>query len=33
MEDTARSLDEEIESIIPQLDWERLAEDYDIMDF
>ena len=33
MEDTAWSLDEEIESIIPQLDWERLAEDYDIMDF
>ena len=31
MEDTARSLDEVIESIIPQLDWERLAEDYDIM--
>jgi len=33
MEDTARSLDEVIESIIPQIDWERLAEDYDIMSF
>jgi hypothetical protein len=33
MVDTARSLDEVIESIIPQIDWERLAEDYDIMSF
>jgi NADH:ubiquinone oxidoreductase subunit D len=33
MEDTARSLDEIIESILPQIDWERLAEDYDIMNF
>ena len=33
MGDTARSLDEVIESIIPQIDWEGLAEDYDIMNF
>lgn len=33
MEDTARSLDGVIESILPQIDWERLAEDYDIMNF
>jgi hypothetical protein len=33
MEDTAKSLDEVVESIIPQLDWEKLAEDYDIMSF
>jgi hypothetical protein len=33
MEDTARSLDEEIESIILQIDWEKLAEDYDITNF
>lgn len=33
MKDTARSLDEEIGSIIPRIDWEMLAEDYDIMDF
>jgi hypothetical protein len=33
MADTARSLDEVIESILPQVDWEGVAEDYDIMDF
>jgi hypothetical protein len=33
LEDTARSLDEVIESILPQIDWEGLAEDYDIMNF
>jgi hypothetical protein len=33
MGDTARSLDEVIESILPQIDWEGLAEDYDIMMF
>lgn len=33
MEDTARSLDEEIESILPRINWERSAEDYDIMNF
>jgi hypothetical protein len=33
MEDTVRSLDEVIESILPHVDWERLAEDYDIMSF
>ena len=33
MGDTARSLDEVIESIILQIDWERQAEDYDIMSF
>ena len=31
MADTARSLDEVIESIISQVDWEALAEDYSIM--
>jgi len=33
MEDTARRLDEAIESILPLIDWEKLAEDYDIMNF
>lgn len=33
MADTARSLDEVIASVLPQVDWEQLAEDYDIMDF
>jgi hypothetical protein len=33
MGNTARSLDEVIESILPQIDWEGLAEDYDIMMF
>jgi hypothetical protein len=33
MADTAKSLDEVIESILPNVDWEELAEDYDIMDF
>jgi hypothetical protein len=33
MENTARSLDEVIEAILPQIDWEGLAEDYDIMRF
>ena len=33
MGDTARSLDEVIESILPQIDWEGLAEDYNIMMF
>lgn len=33
MDDTSRSLDDVIETIIPQIDWERLAEDYDIMNF
>jgi len=33
MGDTARSLDKVIESILPQIDWEGLAEDYDIMMF
>lgn len=33
MDDTAKSLDEEIEAFLPQIDWEMLAEDYDIMNF
>ncbi len=33
MADTGRSLDEVVESILPHVDWEGLAEDYDIMDF
>jgi hypothetical protein len=33
MEDTVRNLDEVIESILPQINWESLAEDYDIMSF
>jgi hypothetical protein len=33
MENTAKSLDEVIESILPQIDWEGLAEDYDILNF
>ena len=33
MEDIARSLDEVIRSILPQIDWDGLVEDYDIMDF
>lgn len=31
--DTARSIDAMIESTLPHLDWERLASDYNIMDF
>jgi hypothetical protein len=30
MADTARSLDEIIEALLPELDWEKLAEDYDL---
>lgn len=33
MNDTARSLDAVLDSVLPHLDWERLAEDYDIMNF
>ena len=33
MKDTARSLDEVIESILPHIDWAKLAEDYNIMSF
>ncbi len=33
MDNTDKSLDEIIESIIPQIDWDGLAENYDIMDF
>jgi hypothetical protein len=33
MEDTAKSLDGVIKSIIPQIDWENLAEDYDFRNF
>jgi hypothetical protein len=33
MEDIARCLDEVIKSVIPMVDWESHAEDYDIMDF
>jgi len=33
MADTARSLDEVIASFLPQVDWERTAEDFDVMDF
>lgn len=31
MDDTALSLDAVIESILPQLDWDQVAEDYDFM--
>ena len=30
---TARSIDEMVEEALPHLDWEGVAEDYDIMDF
>jgi hypothetical protein len=33
MTDTARSLDAVIAALLPQVDWEGIAEDYDIMDF
>jgi hypothetical protein len=33
MADTARSLDEIIDRILPHVDWEGLAEDYDITNF
>jgi hypothetical protein len=33
MKDTSASLDAIIESILPYLDWEQIAEDYDVMDF
>ena len=33
MADTAKSLDEVIAAILPQLDWEGIAEDYDITIF
>lgn len=33
VEDTARSIDAMVEAILPHLDWERVAEDYDIRDF
>ena len=33
LEDTATSIDAMVESILPHLEWDRLAEDYDIMDF
>jgi len=33
MKDTAKSVDEIIESIFPQIDWEEQVEDYDIMNF
>ncbi|MGH7411709.1 MAG: hypothetical protein ACREJ6_11715, partial [Candidatus Methylomirabilis sp.] len=29
-DDTARSIDVMVEAILPHLDWERVAEDYDI---
>jgi hypothetical protein len=32
-EDTARSIDAMVEAILPHLDWDWTAEDYDIMDF
>lgn len=31
--DTDRSIDAMVDEILPYLDWERNAEDYDIMDF
>lgn len=33
MADTSRSLDEVIASILPYVDWEGNAKDYDLMDF
>lgn len=33
MENTARSMDKVIDSILSHVDWERMAEDYDIMNF
>ncbi len=32
-DDTDRSIDAMVDSVLPHLDWERDAEDYDIMDF
>jgi hypothetical protein len=32
-EDTARGIDAMVEAVLPHLDWDRVAEDYDIMDF
>jgi hypothetical protein len=32
-EDTARSIDAMVEAVLPHLDWERSAEDYDSMAF
>ena len=32
-DDTARSIDLMVKAVLPYLDWERLAEDYDIMNF
>ena len=32
-EDTNRSIDAMIDAVLPHLDWERVAEDYDVMDF
>ena len=31
--DTARSIDTMVKTVLPHLDWEQVAEDYDIMDF
>jgi hypothetical protein len=31
--DTGRSIDTMVEAVLPHLDWEQAAEDYDIMDF
>ena len=33
MDDTTRSLDAILDSILPHLDWEGVAEDYNILDF
>ncbi len=33
MDDTARSLDSMIESVLPHLDWDQVAEDYDFTDW
>lgn len=33
MDDTTRSLDAVIDSILPHVDWDQVAEDYDIMNF
>jgi hypothetical protein len=32
MDNTARPLDEIVEAVLPHVDWERLAEDYDLVD-
>ena len=32
-ESTAKSIDAMLEAILPHLDWENVAEDYDIMNF